>query len=123
MTGTAGRSTPPDGPEPRVEGDPTDADIATADDPSTEPTLATAGHGAPSPLLVITRIATVGLGVGVALLLLFEATDAIRNLRRRTSRQLAERWAGIERRERREARRAVFGEVAALAAWIPRRPD
>lgn len=123
MTRTARRSTPPDGPEPRGEGDPTDDDMAAVDDASTEPTLAAVGHGAPNPLAVITRIAMVGLGVGVAVLLLFEATDAVRSLRRRTSHQLAERWAGIERRERRAARRAVFGEGAALAARIIRRPD
>lgn len=123
MTRTARRSTPPDGPEPRGEGDPTDDDMAAVDDASTEPTLAAVGHGAPNPLAVITRIAMVGLGVGVAVLLLYEATDAIRRLRRRTSHQLAERWAGIERRERRAARRAVFGEGAALAARIIRRPD
>ncbi|HET6687265.1 MAG TPA: hypothetical protein VFH02_12155 [Jiangellaceae bacterium] len=122
MTRGAPRSTPPDGPEPRVGGDRTDDDIAAMDDASTDPTLA-AGHGAPGPLVVITRIAMVGLVVGVAVLLLFEATDAIRSLRRRTSHQLAERWAGIERRERREARRVVFGEVAALAARVTRRPD
>lgn len=123
MTRTARSSTPPDGPEPRAEGDPTDDDMAAGDDASTEPTLAAAGHGASNPSAVIKRIATVGLGVGVAALLFFEATDAIRSLRRRTSRQLAARWAGIERRERREARRAVFGEVEALAARIIRRPD
>ena len=123
MTRTTRGSTPPDGPEPPVDGDPTDDDIAAVDDASTEPTLTATGHAAPSPLAVITRIATVALGVGVAALLLFEATDAIRSLRRRTSHQLAERWAGIERRERREARRAVSGEVAALAARITRRPD
>ena len=113
---------PPDGPEPQVEGDPTDDDIDAVEGTSTEPTLAAAGHGAPSPLAVITRIATVALRVGIAALLLFEATDAIRSLRRRTSHHLAERWAGIERRERREARRAVFGEGAAVAARIIRRP-
>ena len=118
MTRTARRSTPPDGPETHVEGDPTDDDIAAVDDASTEPTLAAVG-----PLAVITRIAMVGLGVAVAVLLLFEATEAIRSLRRRSSHQLAERWAGIERRERREARRAVFGEVAALAVRNIRRPD
>ena len=123
MTRTARRSTPPDGPETHVEGDPTDDDIAAVDDASTEPTLAATGHGAPNPSVVITRIAMVGLGVGVAVLLLFEATEAIRSLRRRTSHQLAERWAGIERRERREARRAVFGEIAALAARNIRRRD
>jgi hypothetical protein len=123
MTRPARRSTPPDGPEPRVEGDRNDDDIAAMDDASTDPTLAAAGHGAPGPLVVITRIAMVGIVVGVAVLLLFEATDAIRSLRRRTSRQLAERWAGIERRERQEARRAVFGEVAAVAARVARRPD
>jgi hypothetical protein len=123
MTRTARRSTRPDGPEPRVDGDPTTDDVAAVDDASTEPTLVAAGHGPPSPLAVITRIATVCLVVGVALLLLFEATDAIGSLRRRTSHQLAERWAGIERRERREARRAVVGEVAALAARITRQPD
>jgi hypothetical protein len=123
MTRTARRSTPHDGPEPRVEGDPTDDDIAGVDDASTEATLAATGHSAPNPSAIITRIAMVGLGVGVAVLLLFEATDAIRSLRRRTSHQLAERWAGIERRERREARRAVFGEVAALAVRNIRRPD
>jgi hypothetical protein len=99
MTRTTRRSTLPDGPEPQVEGDPTDDDIAAVEGTSTEPTLAAAGHGAPSPLEVITRIATVALGVGIAALLLFEATDAIRSLRRRTSHHLAERWAGIERRE------------------------
>ena len=67
------------------------------------------------------RIATVGLGVGVAVLLLLEATDAIQSLRRRSSRHLANRWAGIERREQTEARRAVFGEVAALTARITQR--
>lgn len=123
MTRTARRSTLPDGPEPRVERDPTDDDVAAVDDASTEPTLAAAGHGAPSPLAVITRIATVSLVVGVAVLLLIEATDAIGSLRRRTSHQLAERWAGIERRERRDARRAIVGEVAALAARITRQPD
>jgi hypothetical protein len=121
MTRTVQRSTPPDGPEPRVEGDPSDDDIAAVDDAATDPRPATAGHSAPSPVGVTTRIATVGLGVGVAVLLLFEATDAIRSLRRRSSRQLANRWAGIERRERRAARRAVFGEVAALAARTTRR--
>jgi hypothetical protein len=123
MTRTAGRSTPPDGPEPRIEGDPTDEDIAAVDDASTDPTLAAAGHGAPTPAAVIKRIAMVGLGVGVAVLLFYEATEALRSLRRRTSHRLAERWAGIERRARGEARRAVFGEVAALAARITRRPD
>ena len=123
MTRTAPGSTPPDRPEPRGEGDPTDDDIAAVDDALTEPTLAAAGHRAPKPSVVITRIAMVGLGVGVAVLLLFEATDAIRSLRRRTSHQLAQRWAGIERRERRAARRAVFGEGAALAARIIQRPD
>lgn len=115
MTRPARRPTPPEGPEPQVEGDPTDDDIAAVDDASTAPTLG-AGHGGPSPFTMTTRIAIVGLGVGVAALLLFEATDAIRSLRRRTSHQLTERWAGIERRERRRARRAVIGEVAALAA-------
>ena len=70
MTRTARRSTPPDGPEPRGEGDPTDDDMAAVDDASTEPTLAAVGHGAQNPLAVITRIAMVGLGVGVAVLLL-----------------------------------------------------
>jgi hypothetical protein len=123
MTQPPRRSTPPDGPEPRVEGDPTDDDIAAMDHASTEPTIAATDHGTPSPLVVITRIAMVGLVIGVAVLLLVEATDAIRSLSRRTSHQLAERWAGIERRERQEARRAVFGEVAALAARATRRPD
>ena len=122
MTRAARRSTPPDGPEPGGEGDPTDDDIAAVDDGSTEPTLA-AGGGAPAPLVVITRVAMVGIGVGVAMLLFLEVTDVIRSLRRRTSRQLADRWAGIERRGRREARRVAFGEVAALAARITRRPD
>ena len=123
MTRAARRSTPPDGAEPGVEGDPDDDDIAAMDDGSTEPMLAAAGRGAPGPLVVITRVAMVGIGVGVAMLLLFEVTDVIRSLRRRTSRQLADRWAGIERRGRREARRVAFGEVAALAARITRRPD
>jgi hypothetical protein len=106
------------GPRAGVEGDPTDDDIAALDDGSTEATFAAGGRARPSALVVITRVATVGLAVGVAVLLLFEATDLIRGLRRRTSRQLAEQWAGIERRGRREARRAVFSEVAALAARI-----
>ena len=122
MTRATRRSTPPDGPEHGVEGDPTD-DIAAMDDDSTEATPAAAGRAAPSPLVVITRVAMVGLGIGLAVLLLFEATDVLRVLRRRTSRRLAEQWAGIERRARRQARRAVIGEVAALAARISRRPD
>jgi len=121
MTRTAQRSTHPDRPEPRVEGDPIDDDVAAVDGASTDPTPATAGHSAPRRSPVTTRVATVGLGVGVAVLLLFEATDAVRSLCRRSSRELANRWAGIERREQRAARRAVFGEVAALAARTTRR--
>lgn len=75
----------------------------------------TAPDGAAKPSAAIIRVATMSLGVRVALVLLVEGTDAIRRLRLRSSRQLASRWAGIERRQRTEARRAVLGDLAARA--------
>jgi hypothetical protein len=70
-----------------------------------------------------TRIPQTALGVGIAVLLCAEAIDVIRTVRRRIGHLLAERWADIERRERREARRAVIVELAALAARITWRAD
>jgi ribosomal protein S18 acetylase RimI-like enzyme len=73
------------------------------------------------PSAKLRRVPEAVLGVGVAVLLLAEAADAVRTLRRRIAHSLAERWAAIERREQREARRAEVVEIAALAACIARR--
>jgi hypothetical protein len=123
MTRTAPRSTPADGAVPQVESDPTDDALAGVDDASTTFMLAAADQGAPRPPAVFTRLSRLTIGVGVAVLLLLEANEAIRGLRRRTSHRLAERWADIERRERRDARRAVFGEGAPVAVRMTRQPD
>jgi ribosomal protein S18 acetylase RimI-like enzyme len=63
------------------------------------------------------RIGHATLGLGMAVLLVAEAVDAIRVLRRRVARMAADWWAGVERRERRNARRA---EIIALAVPIIR---
>lgn len=82
----------------------------------------TALEGAAKPSAAIMRVATMSLGVRVALVLLVEGTDAIRRLRLWSSPQLASRWAGIKRRQRTEARRAVLGEVAARVLRSTGRP-
>jgi hypothetical protein len=66
----------------------------------------------------ITRIPQATLWSGVGVLLAVEAVDAIRVLRRRAAHLAAEWWAGVERQERREARRA---EIMALAIPLIRR--
>lgn len=66
----------------------------------------------------VNRIPEATLWVAVAGLVAAEAIDASRILRRRAGYLVAERWAAIERRERREARRV---EIAALAIPIIRR--
>jgi hypothetical protein len=123
MTRTAPRSTPVDGPVPQVESDPTDDALASVDDASTTFMLAAADQGAPRPPAVFTRLTQLTIGVGVAVLLLLEANEDIRALRRRTSHRLAERWADIERQERRDARRAVVGKIAAVAVRMTRQPN
>ena len=75
------------------------------------------------PGVKLRRIPETTLWVGIAVLLLAEAADAVRTLRRRTAHELAERWAGIERRQQRDARRGEILEIAALAARITRRAD
>ena len=137
MTRTTRRSTAPDRLAPLVEDDPADSDVAAVDDALAAFTVAAAGHGAPRPLAdypagsagyrfrkrrdtepgaKLTRISVATLWVGIAVLLVAEAADAIRTLRRRTAHLLAERWAAVERREHREARRAIVAEIAVLAA-------
>jgi hypothetical protein len=54
-------------------------------------------------------------------LVLAEAIDGIRTLRRRTAYRLADGWARIERRELIQARHVQIVQLAALAARINRR--
>jgi GNAT superfamily N-acetyltransferase len=64
----------------------------------------------------VRRIPQAILWVGIAGLLLAEAIDSIRTLRRRTAYRLADGWARIERREQREARHTEIALLAGLAA-------
>jgi len=66
----------------------------------------------------IKRIAEVALWVAVAVVLAAEVSDGTRLLHRRAGHAVAERWAAIERRDRRDARRS---EITALGGLIMRR--
>jgi hypothetical protein len=74
-----------------------------------------------TPLTKPTRISEATLWAGVAGLLLAEAIDGIRTLRRRTTYRLTDGWARIERREQRAARHVQIVQLAALAGRINRR--
>jgi hypothetical protein len=58
------------------------------------------------------------LRLAIAVLLIADATEDVRALHRRAAQRLAESWTRLERRDRRNARRA---EIAVLAGWIERR--
>jgi hypothetical protein len=72
--------------------------------------------GQPSPR--VKQWAQVMLWVGLVVLLIAELIDELKTSRRRLSHLASSWWAGIERRERRHARRS---STAALASRIQRR--
>jgi GNAT superfamily N-acetyltransferase len=74
-----------------------------------------------TPTTKRTRISEATLWAGVAGLLLAEAIDGIRTLRRRTTYRLTDGLARIERREQRAARHVQIVQLAALAARTNRR--
>jgi GNAT superfamily N-acetyltransferase len=63
----------------------------------------------------VRRISEATVWVGIAALVVAEAIEGIRTMRRRAAHRLADGWARIERRGRREARRGGVAELGALA--------
>jgi hypothetical protein len=113
----------------QVDDDPTNGDIAALDDRLAASTVAAVGHGSryepvgevedaagkrldtqPAPKGALILRTTLWLGATV--LLVAEAHDVVRTLRRRARHLLAESWADIQLREQRRVRRAVAAAVA-----------
>jgi len=64
------------------------------------------------PRATVIRIRNATLGLGIAVLVALEAIDAVRVVRRRAAHLAADWWAGVERQERRDERRAGFVGLA-----------